>query len=280
MENLIKFFLRFRSLMLFVLLEVTALILLVNHNNYHQAKLFSSSNFVTGYFFTAVDAVTDYFSLNSKNEQLSRQNTLLRNENLQLQRQMAVLKGKKNVQAPLNVPAAPELEYTFIRAKVVNNSVNHYQNYMTLNRGRRDGIEPDMGVINEQGVVGIIASVSERFAVVLPILNPQCRISSRLDSCRNFGSLIWNGKDYRYATLEEIPRHAALHIGETVSTTGFSTIFPEGIPIGTVSSFEPASTDNFYHIEVQLACDFQKVSYVDVIRFDNKQEQQELEKAE
>ena len=280
MENLIKFFLRFRSLMLFVLLEVTAMVMLVNHNNYHQARVFSSSNFVTGYFFTAVDAVTDYFSLSSKNEQLSKHNTDLRNENLQLQRQIAALKGKKTVQAPLNTPAAPDMEYSFIRAKVINNSVNHYQNYMTLNRGRRDGIEPDMGVINEQGVVGIIASVSERFAVVLPILNPQCRISSRLDSCRNFGSLIWNGKNYRYATLEEIPRHAALHIGETVSTTGFSTIFPEGIPIGTVSSFEPASTDNFYHIEVELACDFQKVSYVNVIRFDNKQEQQELEKTE
>ena len=94
MENLIKFFLRFRSLMLFVLLEVTAMVMLVNHNNYHQARVFSSSNFVTGYFFTAVDAVTDYFSLSSKNEQLSKHNTDLRNENLQLQRQIAALKGK------------------------------------------------------------------------------------------------------------------------------------------------------------------------------------------
>ena len=280
MENLIKFFLRFQSLMLFVLLEILAIVLIVKHNNYHQSKLFSSSNYVTGYFFTAVDKVTDYFSLNDKNEQLSNYNTELRNENLELRRQIANLKGLKNVQAPLNIAKSPELEYTFIRAKVINNSVNHFQNYMTINRGRRDGIEPDMGVVNEQGVVGIIASVSDRFAVVLPVLNPQCRISSRLDSCRNFGSLVWNGKDYQYALLEEIPRHAEVHVGETVSTSGYSSIFPEGIPVGTVSSFKPSSSDNFYSIEVKLACDFHKVSYVDVIRFNNKQEQLQLENEE
>lgn len=277
MENLIKFFLRFRSLMLFVALELIAITLMVNYNNYHRAAAFSSSNYLTGYFYAATSAVEGYFGLGAANERLSEENTGLRNENQELRRQLAAVKGMKTVRDPLCVPSAPDMDYTYIRAKVINNSVNHYQNYITLNRGRRDGVEPDMGVVNEEGVVGIVAAVSDRFAVVLPILNPHCRVSARLDSCRNFGSLVWNGRSYRYASLEEIPRHASLKEGETISTSGFSSIFPEGIPIGTVESFELNPSDSFYAVTVRLACDFQKVSYVDVIRFGNRDQQRALE---
>jgi rod shape-determining protein MreC len=170
-------------------------------------------------------------------------------------------------------------DYTFITAKVINASSNKKQNYLTLDKGAKDNVRIKMGVINESGVVGIVSSVSDHFAVVLPILNPSSRISAKIKEKEKIGSLVWDGKDPRIALLEEVPRHIPLVRGDTVVTSGYSSIFPEGIGIGTVLDFK-RENDNFYFIKVELFTNFNQLSYVDVIDYRYAEEQEELERKE
>ncbi|MBP5318180.1 MAG: rod shape-determining protein MreC [Paludibacteraceae bacterium] len=277
MENLIRFFQRFSALMLFIVLEVIAIALMVNYNNYHLSVFMNSSNVVTGGLYHATSGVTEYFGLYGKNEKLSVENTRLKNENQNLRKQLAALSSQVPKAAKADTVVPVEEQYHYIPAKVINNSVNHYQNYLTLNKGLRDGVRPDMGVVSADGVVGIVMQASDRYCVVLSMLNPNSRISCRLEKCRNFGSLVWNGLDPRKGDLIEIPRHAEVQAGEKVITSGFSSIFPEGIAVGTVKDFDLKPSDNFYDIEIELATDFRKLTYVNIISYDHRAEMVSLE---
>ena len=277
MENLIRFFQRFSALLLFIALEVVAIVLMVNYNNYHLSVFMNSSNAVTGGLYQVTSGVTGYFGLAGKNEGLSAENTRLKNENQLLRKQLAALSVTKVKAAVVDSTAPVEEQYHYISAKVINNSVNHYQNYLTLNKGLRDGVRPDMGVVGADGVVGIVMQASDRYCVVLSLLNPNSRISCRLADCRNFGSLVWNGLNPAVGDLIEIPRHAEVRLGEKVITSGFSSIFPEGIPVGTVKSFDLKPSDNFYNIDIELATDFSRLSYVNIIAFDHRSEMTLLE---
>ena len=170
-----------------------------------------------------------------------------------------------------------EKNYSFIPAKVINASVNKYRNFITLNKGALDGVKTEMGVINEDGVIGIVSSTSDHFSVVIPILNPSSRISAKINNKSQTGSLLWDGKKTNKAILEEIPLYIQIALGDTVVTSGYSSIFPEGITIGTVNKFNKAN-DNFYNIEVDLSADFCNLSFVDVVDYKYFDEQKELEK--
>ena len=164
-----------------------------------------------------------------------------------------------------------------IPAKVISNSVNRLDNYVTLDKGAKDGVEPDMGVVCSQGVVGIVSTVSDHFCVVLPIINSQSRISCRLDSSKVMGSLVWNGIDPSFASLIEVPRHVSVTEGEKIYTSGFSYIFPEFIPAGVVEKVELDPSDSFYRIKVRLTTSFYSLSFVDIISFSQDKELEELE---
>ncbi|MBO4370309.1 MAG: rod shape-determining protein MreC [Paludibacteraceae bacterium] len=278
MENLIRFFQRFSALLLFIVLEIIAIVLMVNRNNYHLSMFMNSSNAVSGGFYQMSNGVTEYFGLRHKNEGLSDENNRLKNENQQLRKQLAAYQSLKDKRAVADTLVPVSEQYTYIRAKVINNTVNNFQNYLTINKGLRDGIRPDMGVVCADGVVGIVMHASQHYSVVLSMLNPNSRISSRLDSCRNFGSVVWDGLNPDRCDLIEIPRHAKVHEGEKVITSGFSSIFPEGIPVGTVHSIELKPSDNFYNITIDLATDFRRLSYVEVIAYTHRDEMVELEK--
>ena len=159
----------------------------------------------------------------------------------------------------------------------MNNSVSYLANYITIDKGRSDGIERDMGVVSERGVVGIISTVSDNYAVVIPILNPKFRLSCKVLGSGYFGSMSWDGRNVQYAKLDELPRHVDFQAGDTIVTSAFSAIFPEGIMMGTVSSFEKQRDDNYYSLTVKLATDFTRLNTVMVIKNYHKNEQKQIE---
>lgn len=267
MENLLQFIKRFSLLLLFLALETVAIIMLVQFNSYQRSVLFSSANWVSGGFYQVVDAVGGYFNLREVNQSLSAENAALKNEIERLKAQQPALVSSTDSMLIATADTAYWQPYTYVAAHVIQHSINKAQNYITLNKGTDDGILPDMGVVSPDGVVGIVKSASRHYAMVIPIINVQSRISCRLDSTQNFGSLVWDASDYRTAILQEVPGHATVKIGETVSTSGFSAIFPSNIPVGKVSDVTLIEESQFLQIKVDLSVDFGKLAEVNVIQF-------------
>src|SRR5690606_4320174 len=150
-------------------------------------------------------------------------------------------------------------------ARVINNSVNGAFNYITLDRGRRHGIKPDQGIISSSGIVGVVGEVSDSYAMGLSVLNGRWSVSAKLKNNGYYGSLHWDGTDYKHAILSEIPLHVEIAIGDTIETSGYSAVFPEGIPVGTISDYTKPAGENYYSIEVRLAVDFKSLSHVEVV---------------
>jgi rod shape-determining protein MreC len=168
-------------------------------------------------------------------------------------------------------------EFSLIPARVIQNSVSHLNNYITLNIGKKDGVLPEMGVANAQGIVGVVSKVSDLYSVVIPVLNPQVRYSCKLKRMNASGSLVWDGFDRRFAYLEEIPPYISVSKGDTVVTSGFSAIFPEGIMVGTVEEYEIGEDANFLKLKIRLAVKFDALSNVRVIRYKHREELNKVE---
>jgi len=277
MRTLIRFLLTFKTLFLFLILQIISLILIIDHNQFQRSRFLNSSNVVIGTIYQFSNSVSEYFKLKTINDNLAGENTELRDKLYAYENELNFIKQDSNYLAREN--RALEKSYTFITAKVINASFNKYRNYVTLDKGAKDGIRPEMGVINESGVIGIVSSVSDHFSVVLPILNPSSRISAKIKHKSQTGSLVWDGKDARRVLLEEVPLYISIEVGDTVVTSGYSSIFPEGINMGVVRFFQKEN-DNFYFIEVDLFTNFNRLSYVDVIDYKNAEEQRELERKE
>ncbi len=263
MWNLLRYFYRHHVVLIFVALEVFSLVLVFSRNDFQRSIFMTSSNRVSGNVYEYYSGVMNYFSLTSSNRQLAGENARLR----------LILYGLTpdttiNILYPEPLEINSSSPYTFQAARVINNSVARQYNYLTLDKGRRDGIRADMGVIAAGGAVGVVAFVSESYATVISLLNPRWNISARLQRSNYFGSLSWDGSDYRYARLTEIPFHVELMAGDTITTSGFSTIFPEGVMLGFVEEFSREGGDNFYSIKVRLSVDFKSLVWVDVV--DNK----------
>ncbi|HJV78092.1 MAG TPA: rod shape-determining protein MreC [Paludibacter sp.] len=276
MKNLINFLIQYSVVFLFLFLEVISFTLIVKNQEYQKSVFLSSSNSVVSGMYEWSNSVVEFFKLRAANENLSEENTSLKNQIINLQNKLSTLKKETPDSVHFRIP--PEMEYQFIAAKVINCSTNKIQNYITLNKGAIDGIKTDMGVISDEGVVGIVKTVSNRFAVVIPILNPKLEISCKFKRSNYSGGLLWGGEDYRYANLKDIARHVELALGDTLVTSGFTSNFPEGIPVGNIEDFKIKESDAYYKIKVKLAVNFRTLSHVKVINYINHQEQKELEK--
>jgi rod shape-determining protein MreC len=250
--------------------------LIVKNQEYQKSVFLSSSNTMVSGMYVWSNSVVEFFKLRAANENLSEENTALKNQLIKLQNQLSTLKPTVSDSIHFRIP--PEMEYQFIAAKVINSSTNKLQNYITLNKGTRDGIRPDMGVISDEGVVGIVKTVNEKFAVVIPILNPKIEISCKFKRNNYTGGLLWSGEDYRYANLTDIARHVELALGDTIITSGLTSAFPEGIPVGNIEDFKIKESDAYYKIKIKLAVNFRTLSYVKVINYLNYNEQKNLEK--
>ncbi len=276
MKNLINFLIQYSVVFLFLFLEVISFTLIVKNQEYQKSVFFSSSNSVVSGMYEWSNSVVEFFKLRAANENLSEENTSLKNQIINLQNKLSTLRKETPDSVHFRIP--PEMEYQFIAAKVINCSTNKIQNYITLNKGAIDGIKIDMGVISDEGVVGIVKTVSNRFSVVIPILNPKLEISCKFKRSNYSGGLLWDGEDYRYANLKDIARHVELALGDTLVTSGFTSNFPEGIPVGNIEDFKIRESDAYYKIKVKLAVNFRTLSHVKVINYINHQEQKELEK--
>lgn len=272
MKNLFRLIYRYHVVLLFVLLETLALSMVVTYNNYQRAVFFDSSNFVSGTLFEKFSSFWQVFEFRQVNVKLAEENVVLRSalQEILLKSNQGKYKASDSIYLPrIARDSSLKTVYRFTTARVVNNSVNQQHNFLTLNKGRRDGVKPDMGVIANGQVVGLVTNVSENFSRVISILNSRWKISAKIKRNDYFGSLSWDGKDYRRVQLNEMPYHVPVQNGDTVVTTGYSSSFPEGLVIGTISDFSIGTGSNFYKIEVMLAADFKNLVIVGLV--ENKQ---------
>lgn len=276
MRKLLDFLFRKRHWWLFLLLEIISFMLVFRDNAYQRNVLISSANIVTGHISSISGAFTAYLNLNEANRKLLERNGELEMQLLQLQQHLGRLTAD-TLAFTGYVDSTGVFPYSTVIAKVVNSSVARVSNYITINKGKKDGVGPDMGVVSEQGIVGIVSTVFDHFAVVIPPINPKFMLSGKVLGSNYFGSIHWNGRSPRFVSLDELPRHVEFQPGDTIITSGFSRAFPEGIIIGTVHEYERQHDDNFNSLEVELATDFHSLNYVRVIRNTNPDEQQQIE---
>ncbi len=260
-------------------LLAVSLTLIYRNNAYQRNVLFSSANVVAGSVSSVSGEVTSYLHLREINKELLERNGQLEAQMLDLQDRLdAYMADTMLFKGFAADSITPEFPYSFVVAQVVNNCVSHLSNYITIDKGRLDGVMPDMGVVSERGVVGIVSTVSDHFAVIIPLLNPKMRLSCKVLGSSYFGSLSWNGRDTQYATLEELPRHVEFQRGDTIVTSGYSAVFPAGLIVGIVEEYAKQHDDNFYALQVRLAADFHALNHVRIIKNFLQQEQLDVER--
>lgn len=236
--------------------------MLAHRDSYHTSVMLTSANMVSSNVYDISNNVTGYFNLRDINERLQKSNAQLENENLNLRNEIAALKAVVSDTADIDVPR----RFDYILASVINNSSDRPRNYFTINRGRTDGVMPGMGVVDQSGIVGIVNVSGPHTARVISVINETQKFSAKLKDTPFVGTLSWRGHDPSVAYLEDVPRHAVFHIGDTVVTSGYSTAFPAGLSVGTVMGRIRATDDNFFVLKVNLSSDFKALSTVRVIK--------------
>lgn len=263
MRELIDFFIRNSKWFVFTFFVVISLMMLFNHNPYQQHVYMTSAGKVASSVYKVSNNITSYFNLRENNEDLNRRIADLQCEVLGLREQLQKMQEEYGYDS---LTLAPVLRhYDFIVARVINNSVMRPYNYITLNKGSEDGIAPEMGVLDQNGVVGVVNVVGPHASRVISLLNPNFRLSCKIKGNESFGSLVWDGQDPQYALLEELPRHTVFQRGDTVITSGYSAVFPEGIPVGIVEQGDEKHNENFFTLKVRLLSDFSRLNNVQVV---------------
>ncbi|MCH7534483.1 MAG: rod shape-determining protein MreC [Bacteroidetes bacterium] len=270
MKVITAFILKHYFLLLFLTFEFFSISLLILNNSFHNASYFNSSNLFIGRIFESYHDLTQYFNLVEQNEELAKENAKLRSRSKLSYMKFDVTYGNRTI--TLFKP-----QYNYIDAKVVNNSVNKRNNYITINKGSAHGISNDMGVIFNDAVVGIVKNVSNSYSTIMPLLHTASKTSAKINSTEYFGSLIWEGNDYKTVVLKEIPNHVKVKEGDTISTTSYSSFFPQGMLIGFAKNTEEDNSGLFLNVEVELFLDFKKLSHVYVVENLKRNEQVKLE---
>lgn len=268
MQRILLFLYSIRAFLLFVLLEVIAIWLIGSNNSQQGSVIFNSANVLSGKVLNTQDNISEYFSLPATNRALVEKNARLLTE-LEKYRQTSD-------SVFVSADTLMESSFQFKGAKVINNSINLSQNFLTINKGAKDGVKEGMGVFNEDGVVGRVKGVTRNFASIISLLHTDLLVSSKISNTEVFGSTKWDGRNPRRAKLLYIPRHVQLQAGDTIVTSGYNAIFPEGIPIGHVVEVGPGPETNYLDITLELATDFSKISYVYLVENDMEEELQTL----
>ena len=270
MQQILSFFFKNKNFLLFLLLELIAIVFTIQSHTYHRSKFISSANFISGGIYAKINNIKEFIFLKKENTRLAQENVKLKN--LLFLQKKSVIEIDSSIIDTVNFYQ----KYNYIEAKVINNEFRNSNNYLTLNKGSSSGIKSDLGVINSKGIIGITSSTSNHYTTVLSVLNVNYQINVRLAKNDYFGSLSWDNKDYRTVQLLYLPTQASIKIGDTVITGGKSTIFPEGILVGTIKSFD--TSNNIYeNINVTLFNDMSAISYVEIIDNLDKEEILNLE---
>ncbi len=258
MQNILFFLYRYGYVVLFLILQVLSINLVIRHDPYHNELFIKSSSSVTGWILQRYDSFAQFLNLSTEARRLAE-------ENANMMSQTANYKEIYGA-ASSYLDSNATQKYELVTARVINNSISNLDNYFTLDVGANDGILPDMGVIQSEGVLGVISDVSSRYATGISLLHRDAKISVAIQRNHFFGTLSWNGGDPRKATLNDIPKHADLVEGDPLVTSGFSAKFPQGIVVGKIASFHLQEGGNFYSIEVDLANDISRAHYVYVVK--------------
>ncbi len=275
MRNLLNFLLKYNYWFLFLLLEVTSFVLLFRFNRYPSSVFFTSSNAAVGHIYGISGGIKSYFHLRSVNSELLDRNVMLEQRLIALEKELT-MQGMDSTHLSSLERLAPD-DYRVYKAMVIKNSLNLRDNYITLDKGTADGLRPEMGVVDACGVVGIVYKTSPHFSLVISLLNSKSSLSCKIAGSGYFGYLKWEGGDSRYAYLKDLPRHAQFNLGDTVVTSGYSTVFPDGVMVGTVDDMQDSHDGLSYLLKIKLATDFGKVSAVRVIERVGQEEQRSLE---
>jgi rod shape-determining protein MreC len=270
MQQIFYFIKKFRYFLLFLALEILAVIFTIQHHSYHKSKFINSANAITGGIYNRVNSINEFFNLKIENQILSEENARLKNllENRVIE---------NNKESFIVVDTLHYIQkYEYFSAKIINNNFSKRNNSLTLNKGSKLGVTTDLGVINSNGIIGVIKNVSSNYATVLSILNSNSKINIRLKNSNHFGTLIWDGKDYNITQITDIPRQAVIKIGDTIITGGKSAIFPEGINVGVIKDFK-FENNRYLEINISLFNDMSALGYVQVIKNLQKNEQSHLE---
>ena len=276
MRALFNFLVKHNDWFLFLLLEGISLVLIVRFNNYQSATFFTSAGSMAGSVYSMFMDANRYFHLKTENDGLLAQNVALTRELSQLKEQLTELRNSETL---LNDSLVKSIDsgYKFLTANIINNSLNSVNNFITLNKGSDDGVRPEMGVFNSDGIVGVVYLTSENRSIVIPLLNSKSSISCRVKGSESFCSLSWDGGDTRYSNLIDLPRYAQFEKGDTVVTSGFSSIFPGDLPVGMVERIEDSADGMFYTVRVKLFVDFSRLTSVFIVGNDEYEEQSQLE---
>lgn len=270
MRNLFAFLSRYNAFLTFVLFEIISVFLLIKNSDFHRSFFLNSSNAVSGTILEKYDDVVGYFDLKKQNEILTNENAQLHDSLKQSHYDLVI--DTVQVRDTFN-----HVLYSYIPSHVISITVNRTNNYITIDKGKLQGIAPRMGVIGPAGIVGIVKDVSSHFSTIITLLNSEMKVSARIGTLGFLGTVIWTGNDAAIATLKEIPSQAKVKIGDGVYSSGESLIFPEGVAIGRVTSIKREPGDNFYTIRLKLSTDFYSLSQVYVINYLMKGEQEDLE---
>lgn len=270
MQQIINFVIRNKTFLLFLLLFSVSIALTIQSHSYHRSKFINSANFFTGGIYESANNVTSYFDLKTQNEILVEENKTLRAQ---------LLNGLDSTETLSSIIDSTTYNgrYKIESAKIINNNYSATKNYLTINKGEKNGLKEDIAVITSKGIVGIIDNTSNGYARVLSILNTKSRINAQLKSSNHIGSLIWNGKSSEIVQLTDISKFAPVKQGDTIVTGGQSSIFPQGIPIGIVDNFVLDIGGDTYTVDVKLFNDMTNLSHVYIIENLDAREIQQLE---
>lgn len=256
MQQIINFVIRNKTFLLFLFLFSVGLALTIQSHSYHRSKFINSANALSGGIYGTVNSIDKYFDLEQENEILAEENKRLREQLLN------AVNLENNVVTDTSISKE---NYRITTAEVYKNSYSLTNNYLTINKGKNDSIKQDFGVISSKGIVGIIDNTSKNYATVLSILSKRSKINAQLKNSNHIGSLIWNGKTPEFVQLIDVSKFAPVKAGDTIITGGQSSIFPKGINIGSIESFETDISGDTYTIQVKLFNDMTNIGTIYIL---------------
>jgi rod shape-determining protein MreC len=269
MQHIIYLFIKNSHRLLFLLLLGISFALIIKSHSYHRSKYINSANSITGSFYEKVNSAEEYLSLKEKNAVLAEENARLKQ----------LLFNKKDTLLNFKDISYNDAEFfTVTKAKVIKNTFNTRQNYLTINAGTKNNVKENMGVINERGIVGVVEHTSNKYATIISILNTNQKINAKIKNSDHFGTLTWDGTNAGYVQLVDVPRLASIKKGDSIVTGSESVFFPENIPIGKIDKVFIDKKTNYYTINVRLFNDMTALGYVYIIENKNKEEQESLDK--
>lgn len=266
MRGLIEFFVAKKHWFVFILLEALSLCLLFRSHDYHGSAFFTTANGLVGFVTDIVSSVDAYFGMPTRNHRLEAENEILRAEVIALQQELGAKKR-----------SARQKPFRALGAEVIKSTLHKATNLMTINKGAKDGVKEEMGVVCSSGVVGVVSLTSEHYAIVIPLINTKSMVSCRVVGSEYFGTMQWQRGNTEETIVQGVPRHAEVSVGDRIETNGYSDIFPSGIPIGEVIKVDDSSDGLAYVLTVRLSTDFSNLRDVSVITNYRHMERQVLE---